>query len=66
MLCIAFGFFKMITKFDKNSSEIQWIVFFSSEILADVDVRDVDLPYVMHTISEDIDGLPPGGGLSSK
>ena len=36
------------------------------EILADVDVRDVDLPYVMHTISEDIDGLPPGGGLSSK
>ena len=31
------------------------------------EVSDIDLPYVMHKLSsEDIEGLPPGGGLSAK
>ena len=32
-----------------------------------VEVSDIDLPYVMHMLSsEEIEGLPPGGGLSAK
>lgn len=37
------------------------------EIVNTVEVSDIDLPYVMHMLSsEEIEGLPPGGGLSSK
>jgi len=37
------------------------------EIVNSVEVSDIDLPYVMHMLSsEDIEGLPPGGGLSAK
>ncbi|KAL5008548.1 hypothetical protein ScPMuIL_014129 [Solemya velum] len=30
------------------------------------DLKDADLPFIMHVLNEEIDGLPPGGGLSSK
>jgi len=37
------------------------------EIVGTVEVSDIDLPYVMHMLSsEEIEGLPPGGGLSAK
>ena len=37
------------------------------EIVNTVEVSDIDLPYVMHMLSsEEIEGLPPGGGLSAK
>ena len=39
----------------------------SQEIVGTVEVSDIDLPYVMHMLSsEEIEGLPPGGGLSAK
>jgi len=37
------------------------------EIVNKVEVSDIDLPYVMHMLtSDEIEGLPPGGGLSAK
>lgn len=37
------------------------------ELVNTVEVSDIDLPYVMHMLSsEEIEGLPPGGGLSAK
>jgi len=37
------------------------------DIVNTEEVSDIDLPYVMHKLSsEDIEGLPPGGGLSAK
>ena len=42
-------------------------MFVVSEILDQADPGDAILPYVMHLLAnEDIEGLPPGGGLSSK
>lgn len=36
------------------------------EILDNPDLHDSDLQYIMHILGEEIQGLPPGGGLSSK
>ena len=42
------------------------VVSLFSEILAQPETADADLSYIMAILNEEMDGLPPGGGLSSK
>ena len=44
-------------------SKIQMIFF--SETLQQKDLAEADIPYIMHILG-DVEGMPPGGGLSSK
>lgn len=37
-----------------------------SEIIAQPDMAEADLPYIMHMLNEEMDGFPPGGGITSK
>ena len=36
-----------------------------SETLQQKDLEEADITYIMHILS-DVEGMPPGGGLSSK
>lgn len=37
-----------------------------TEIIAQPDMAEADLPYIMHMLNEEMDGFPPGGGITSK